>query len=167
MGLNSSAHVVLLSSLLVGRSGWSCAAAGCCTGTTTSPPPDALAQPASPPLVREAEGGADHDDSTRGREKCQEAASDLVSGSRFLFWVQLISFFVLLCQHRNYIQGGCYLAHDLLGLVVAVTDCRGAFACFWSTEVAGGVAGGGAGGWHCIQWRGGWAGGELLHIRGC
>ena len=77
-----------------------------------------------------------------------------MSGSRFLFWVQLISFFVLLCQHRNYIQGGCYLAHDLLGLVVAVTDCRGAFACFWSTEVARGVAGGGAGGWHCIQWSG-------------
>ena len=26
-----------------------------------------------------------------------------------------------LCLHRNCIQGGCYLAHDLLGLVVAVT----------------------------------------------
>ena len=65
-----------------------------------------------------------------------------------------VDLILCLCLHRNCIQGGCYLAHDLLGLVVAVTDCRGAFACFWSTEVARGVAGGGAGGWHCIQWRG-------------
>ena len=66
-----------------------------------------------------------------------------------------VDLILCLCLHRNCIQGGCYLAHDLLGLVVAVTDCRGAFACFWSTEVARGVAGGGAGGCHRIQWRGG------------
>ena len=90
-----TADAVLLSFLLVWRSGWSCAPAGCCTGTTTSLPPDALAQSPSRLISRRRDRARRQHERKR---KNQEAASDLVSGSRFLFWVQLISFFVFAYQ---------------------------------------------------------------------
>ena len=61
------------------------------------------------------------------------AASDLVSGSRFLFWVRFISFFMLAYLAIAYrlvatSKMACW------ALVVAVADFRGASACFWTTR---------------------------------
>ena len=85
----------------------------------------------------------------------------MVSGSRFLFWVCFISFFMLAYLSIAY---RVVAAREMTcwALVVAVADCRGASGCFWTTGVAGGVAGGGAGGSQWSQWNGPGGGASLV-----
>ena len=57
----------------------------------------------------------------------------MVSGSRFLFWVCFISFFMLAYLSIAY---RVVAAREMTcwALVVAVADFRGASACFWTTR---------------------------------